>query len=241
MLIRRLPARKSDPRPPPPNHKLGGDTPSTPPSLPYQLIRTSTPHRLEHTKYPNTQHPTTNKKILLHAQDGRVITKMTKARLRKLATLYRLPDNQTPLQKALANLTHKHPTIGNTHTQTTETTLYKPYKLYPEEFNNGTWPIPDTIYDALHICFNIQRVIHCNTINLPLRAKTYISHDPQDAVFLAFPYTKSAWPGTSLALPEYKADKLKTALEQVIYKAYAHRHTTPSRHILMLPNWIHTP
>ena len=98
------------------------------------------------------------------------------------------------------------------------------------------WPLPDTIYDALHNCFNIQRVIHCNPIILPLRAKEYLSHDPKDAAFGALPYTKSAWRGTTLALPEYKADKLKTALEQAIYSAHAHRHKSPSSKILILPN-----
>ncbi len=84
--------------------------------------------------------------------------------------------------------------------------MYKPHKLHQEETNNGMWALPDTIYDALHTCFNIQRVIHCTPIILPLRAKEYISHDPKDAAFGALPYTKSAWGGTSLALPEYKAD-----------------------------------
>jgi hypothetical protein len=166
---------------------------------------------------------------------------MTKARLQTLATLYDPRDKKPSLLEAIANLTHKHTTIGSTHTQTTETKLYKPYKLYPEEVNNGTWPIPDAIYDALHTCFNIQWVKHFNPIILPLRAKIYISHDPQDAVFGALPYTRSAWPGTSLALLEYKAGILKTALEQAIYNAHAHRHTAPSSHILILPNWINTP
>jgi ribonuclease HI len=106
---------------------------------------------------------------------------------------------------------------------------------------NGTWPIPDTLYDALHQCFNIQRVIHCNPINLPLRAKTYISHDPRDTRFSATPYTHTAWPGTSLAIPEYTPYRLKQALEQAIYSAHAHRHTSPSSHILILPNWEHSP
>jgi len=119
--------------------------------------------------------------------------------------------------------------------------VYTPYKLYLIEINNGTRPIPEAIYDAVRICFDIQRVIDCNPINLPLRAKTYISHDSQDAIFGALPYTKSAWPGTSLAFPEYKAEKLKTALEEAIHNAHAHRHTTPSSHILILPNWVHTP
>ncbi len=87
-----------------------------------------------------------------------------------------------------------------------ETKIYKRHKLYPEETNNGMWQMPDTIYDALNTCFNIKRVLHCNPIILPLRAKEYISQDPKDADFGALPYTKSAWSGTSLALPEYKAE-----------------------------------
>jgi len=154
-----------------------------------------------------------------------MITKLTKARLQKLTTVYSPTDNKITLPEAIVNLTHRHLTIDTTHTQTTETKLYKTHKQYPEETNNGTWPLPDTIYDALHTCFNIQRVIHHNPINLP-RAKTYISHDPKDVAFGALPYTKTAGRGTSLALPEYKADKLKAALEQAIYSAHAHRHTT---------------
>jgi hypothetical protein len=137
-----------------------------------------------------------------------MITKLTKARLQKLATLYSPTNNHKPLPEAIVNLTHIHTTIDTTHPQTTETKLYKPHKLYPEETNKGTWPLPDTIYDALHTCFNIQRVIHCNPINLPLRDEIYIPHDPQDIAFGALPYTRSACPGTSLALPEYKADKM---------------------------------
>jgi hypothetical protein len=103
------------------------------------------------------------------------------------------------------------------------------------------WEIPDNIYDALNVRFNIKRVIHYNPIILPLLAKEYISHDPKDAAFGALPYTKSAWSGTSLALREYKAEELKVALEQVICSAHAYRHTSPNSQILILPNWIHTP
>ena len=53
-----------------------------------------------------------------------------------------------------------------------------------------SWPIPDTLYDALCNCFKMKRVIHCNPITLPLQAKEYISHDPRDAIFDALPYTK---------------------------------------------------
>jgi hypothetical protein len=34
---------------------------------------------------------------------------------------------------------------------------------------------------------------------------------------------------------------MKQALEQAIYSAHAHRHTSPSSHILILPNWEHSP
>ena len=87
-----------------------------------------------------------------------------------------------------------------------------------------SWPIPDTLYDALSSCFNIKRVIHCNPMTLPLRATKYISHVPRDTVFGAFPYTKTAWPDASLALPAYKAEHLTTALEQAMCNAHAHRH-----------------
>jgi len=74
-------------------------------------------------------------------------------------------------------------------------------------------------------------------MTLPLRAKECISHDPKDATFGALPYTKTAWPDASLALPAYnKAEHLTTALEQALYTAHAHRHTQPSSHILILPN-----
>jgi hypothetical protein len=87
---------------------------------------------------------------------------------------------------------------------------------------------------------NIQRVIHCNPINLLLRSKTYISHDPKDACFGAIPYTKTTWPETSLALQDYTPDKLKQAVEQLLYNAHAHRHTSFNSKILLLPNWEHS-
>jgi hypothetical protein len=186
--------------------------------------------------YEITQHPTNHNEILLHAPDGRLITTITKARLQKLTNLYNPTDTNTPLPEAIAILTHRHTTIDPTRTQPIETKIYKPHKLYPEETNNGMWQIPDNIYDALNACFNIKKVIHCNPIILPLRAKEYFSHDPKDAAFGALPYTKLAWSGTSLALPEYKAEKLKTALEQAIYNSHAYRHTSPSSQFFFLPN-----
>ena len=115
---------------------------------------------------------------------------MTKARLQKLNAIYKRVNNKATLPKALAELKHRHTAMNITHNKIAETKLHKHYKLRPLQELNGTWPIPDFIYDASNRCFNIQRVIHCNPINLPLRAKTYISHDPKDADFGAIPYAK---------------------------------------------------
>ncbi len=62
-----------------------------------------------------------------------------------------------------------------------------------------------------------------------------------DADFGALPHTKTAWLDASLALPGYKTEQLTIALEQALYSAHAHRHTQPSSHILILPNWKHSP
>jgi hypothetical protein len=166
---------------------------------------------------------------------------MSKDRLQKLISLCNHTLDQTRFPAALADLTHRHTTINSTHHPTSETKLYKLHKPQPQEDINGTWPIPDTLYDALHQCFNIQIVIHCNPINLPLRAKTYISHDTKDTRFGAIPYTPTAWPGKSLSLPDYTPSKLRQALEHAIYSAHAYIHTSPSSHILLLPDWEHSP
>jgi len=101
--------------------------------------------------------------------------------------------------------------------------------------------IPDALYDTLCNCFKIKRVIDCNPMTLPLRAKEFIFHDLTGATFGALPYTKIAWLYASLALPAYKVEHLTKALEQAMYIAHAHRHTQPSSHILILPNWKHSP
>ena len=140
----------------------------------------------------------------------------TKARLQKLNALYTHAKDRPTLPEALAELLHRHNIINIIHDQNTETKIYKHYKTQPIQDLNGTWPIPNPLCDALDNCFNIKRVIHCNPINLPLRSKMYISHDLKDACFGAIPYTNTSWPDTSLALPKYKPDKLKQALEQAI-------------------------
>jgi len=117
-----------------------------------------------------TRHPTNDNEVLLHVPDGRLLTRMRKARLQKLIAIYKHVNDKATLPEALAELTHKHSVIGTTHNQITETRLHKRYKLIPHQDLNRTWPILDIIYDAFQRCVNIQRVIHCNPINLPLRA-----------------------------------------------------------------------
>jgi hypothetical protein len=56
-------------------------------------------------------------------------------------------------------------------------------KQYQQLEYEEPWPIPDALYDTLCNCFKIKRVIHCNPMTLPLRAKEYVSHDTRDATF----------------------------------------------------------
>ena len=178
--------------------------------------------------------------MLLHGPDGRLISTISKPRLRKLSNIYHPQDTAVTFPEALSDAIIRHNTTIYRVSHTKERKLHKQHKQDQQLEYEEPWHIPDTLYDALRNCFNIKRVIHCNPINLPLRAKTYISHDPRDTRFSATPYTHTAWPGTSLAIPEYKPYRLKQALEQAIYSAHAHRHTSPSSHILILPNTSRT-
>ena len=100
---------------------------------------------------------------------------------------------------------------------------------------------PNLRQTPLHDCFQIDRIIHCNPYNLPLRANTYYSEDPLDKLFSAEPLTNTAWTGMTLSLPEFQPNKLTKALEQAIYSAHTHKDTQYSATILILPNWKHTP
>ena len=166
---------------------------------------------------------------------------MTKSRLQKLRNLYNPNSENTPLPKVIAELILRQKSKAYDNTPIKAHPIHKQKRRQTYQEPNGTWIIPDTLYDELHKCFNIQRVLHCDPITLPLRAKQYISHDPLDSQFGATFYTDTAWPDTYLAIPDYTPDKLTRVLEQALYNAHAHRHTRPSSHILTLPNWEHTP
>ena len=179
--------------------------------------------------------------MLLHGTDGRLISIITKPRLRKLSNIYHPQDTAITFPEALSDVILRHNTTTYRVSHTKERKLHKQHPQTQHIEYEEPWPIPDALYDALCNCFKIKRVIHCSPMTLPLRAKEYISHDPEDATFGALPYTKTAWPDASLALPAYKAENMTTALEQALYSAHAHRHTQPSSHILILPNWQHSP
>ena len=117
---------------------------------------------------------------------------MTKSRLQKLRNFYNPNNENTPLPKAIAKL------ILRQKSNAYDNTLIKAHPIHNEKSRptyqepNGTWIIPDTLYDDLPKRFNIQRVLHCDPITLPLRAKQYTSHDPLDSQFGATLYTDTA-------------------------------------------------
>jgi hypothetical protein len=188
-----------------------------------------------------TSHPTSVDSVLLHAPDGRLISTITKARLRKLSNTYHSQDTKSTFPEALSEVILRHKATTYKETFTNERKLHKQQKQNQQLEYEEPCHIHDTLYDTLCKTFKIKRVIHCSPMTLPLRSKEYISHDPRDATFGALLYTKSAWSGASLTLPSYKTDHLTTALEQAMYSAHAHRHTQPSSHILILPNWQPSP
>jgi hypothetical protein len=188
-----------------------------------------------------TTHPTSLDLVLVHAPNGRLISPISKARLTKLAKIYRPQTSTLTLPEAIANALLRHKASTYREPLTKERKLHKTQTQQQQLEFDEPWHIPDILYDTLRSCFDIKRVIHCNPMTLPLRATEYISHDPRDGDFGALPFTHTAWPDASLALPGYQPAQLTVALEQAIYSAHAHRHTQPSSHVLILPNWQHSP
>ena len=130
-----------------------------------------------------TSHPTFLDTVLLHAPDGRLISTISKVRLKKLNSMYNQKDTTTTFPEALADAILRHRASNYKETLTNERKLHKQQKQNRQLEYEEPWPIPDALYDTLYNCFKIKRVIHCNPMTLPLRAKEYISHDPMDATF----------------------------------------------------------
>ena len=133
-----------------------------------------------------------SKCALIHAPDDHLLTAITYAKLQKLKNLYQPPHGITPFPQPVAQLIPRDKATNYEAIPAKEQNLYKRGKHHNQPEPNGTWPIPDTLFDTLHHCFNIKQVIHCIPVNLPLRAKEYSSHDPLDSTFGAMPYTRSA-------------------------------------------------
>ena len=167
--------KKTRKTPPTPPHRPGGWQPQ---HTTYTTQPINPDQDAEATcNYEIAHHPTTPTEVLIHSPTGQLIEIIAELTLRQKAkTDDTLPIRANPLHKYRCKQTYQEPT--------------------------GTWIIPDSLYDGLNKCFNIQRVLHYDPITLPLRAKQYIYQDPLDSQFGATPYTDTAWPYTSLAIPD---------------------------------------
>ena len=106
---------------------------------------------------------------------------MTKSILQKLRNLYRSNNENKPLPQAIAELIlrQKAKAYDTPAIRAIPLHKYRCKQAYQEP--NGTWIIADSLYDGLHKCFDVQRVLHYDPITLLLRAKQYISHDLLDS------------------------------------------------------------
>ena len=125
-------------------------------------------------RYELSQHPTLQTHTTLHRPDGTTICTIDNMRLDKLHDIYIHDRTNPPFAESLARLIQRHNTQHNLKKVQRELQLTKS-KTAPDKHPLlcGGWPIPDDLYDTLNTCFDIDRILHCNPYNLPLRAKTY--------------------------------------------------------------------
>ena len=95
--------------------------------------------------------------------------------------MYHSQDTTTTFPEALAGTILRHTATTYKETFTNEWKLHKQQTQNQQLEYEELWPISYALYDTLCNCFKIKRVIHCNSMTLPLRAKEYMSHDPRDA------------------------------------------------------------
>jgi hypothetical protein len=138
--------------------------------------------------------------------------------LDKLHDIYKHERSDPPFAESLAKLIQRHNTQHNIKKVQRELQRTKS-RSAPETqpLLCGGWPLPEKLYDTLDACFDIDRILHCNPYNLPLRAHTYYSEDRLNNIFSSEPLTDTAWADTSKSLPELHPQKLTTELEQAIY------------------------
>jgi hypothetical protein len=155
-------------------------------------------------RYELTQHPTLNTHTTLHRPDGTTICTIENRRLNKLHDIYKHERTNPLFAESLTKLIQIHTTQHNLKKVQRKLQLAKS-KSAPETqpFLCGGWPTPDKLYDTLDACFDVDRILHCNPYNLPLRAQAYYSEDPLNNRFSSEPLTYTAWTGTSMSLPEF--------------------------------------
>jgi hypothetical protein len=177
-------------------------------------------------RYKLTQHPTNPSHTTLHRPDGTLICTIENRRLDKLHDIYNNTANNPPFEESLAHLIHKNNKHYHPKKILRELQLSKAENIIDTQplLCRG-WPIPDQLFDTLHGCLQIDRILHCNPYNLPLRASIYFSEDPFNKLYSAEPLTNTAWTGMTLSLPECQPNKLTKALEQAIYSAHTHKDT----------------
>jgi hypothetical protein len=95
-------------------------------------------------------------------------------------------ESKTTFPKALADVILRHKATTYKETFINKRKLHKRQKQNQQLEYEEQWPIPDTQYDTLRKYLKLKRVIHCNPMTLPLRAKEYKSYDPRDATFGLF-------------------------------------------------------
>jgi hypothetical protein len=150
----------------------------------------------------------------IHRPYGTLIGIIDDRRLDKLHYIYMNTANNPPFEESLAHLIHKNDKQHHPKKILRELQLsIAKNTIDIQPLVCGGWPIPDQLFDTLHDYFHIDRILHCNPYNLPLRASTYYSEDPFNKLFSAKPLTNTAWTGMTLSLPNFQPNKLTKALE----------------------------
>ena len=150
-------------------------------------------------------HPDDDQLAILHRPDGRVINTIDKARVNTLRHMFNPTHSHQTFEDALSTLMCRTYTHLNRRKALRELKLTKHINPDHHPIMRGRWPIPDPIYDALHQAFNIQRVLDCSPMDLPINATEYYTRHPDDTAFSAGTLTATAWPRTSLSLPNQTA------------------------------------
>jgi hypothetical protein len=85
-----------------------------------------------------TAHPTLTELVLLHGPDGRLISTITKPRLRKLSNIYHPQDTAITFPEALSDVIIRHNTTTYRISLTKEHKLHKQQKTYSTHRIRGT-------------------------------------------------------------------------------------------------------